>query len=382
MAINSMLKELDITDKPGLVSPISNGNHSDMDYFLMRRGIASLRKYFYSAFELGFFNKNFSALRELGKRYERGMFRATNGINTHKGSIFQLGILVYLIGRIKSKGIFITKENARKEISNEIEILGLKGLMKESSYGARQEVFEGYRLTFMSLEYSLDKRLYFIMSQIHDTNIIRRGGVKLLKEVQKKSRDVLKNKNKAKLYNLIDKNNLSPGGAADILINSIFIEDFFKFEREYLEHLKNTILDTKERVSEYGYEYKLVLSLVMPGFIKTDEKFLKYFKRYKKIYDRLLGIGEKIYDESGYRVIYNLKADMDFRELKSFSIELEKDSLIDIDIYGDKIYDRKQLGLPQRKCLVCSDFAKKCMIDRKHKPEEIIRKALEIVNEN
>lgn len=382
LAISSMLKELDLIDKPGLVSPVSNGNHSDMDYFLMRRGIKALRKYFYDAFDLGFFNRDFKSIRELGKRYETKMFNATNGINTHKGAVFQLGILVYLIGRIKSRGIFITNNNFREEILFEIDRLNLKELKKESRFGARKEVFDGFYLSFKALNYNLSDRIYFIMSKIHDTNIIRRGGENLLFTIQRLSKDVLNNKNKEKLYDIINKNNLSPGGAADILINSIFIEDFFKYENEYLKNLKTKILNTKEYIGSFGYSNKIILSLVFPGFIKTNEKFLKYFNHYKDIMDKRFKLIKEIHNETGYRAIYNIKPTEDFYNLKNFTVELEKNSLIDIDIYGDKVYDRKYFNLPQRKCLICNDTSKSCMINKKHSIDKIIEKSLEIINEN
>lgn len=382
LAISSMLKELNLIDKPGLVSPVSNGNHSDMDYFLMKRGIKVLRKYFYDAFDLGFFNREFKNIREIGKRYETEMFRATEGVNTHKGAVFQLGILVYLIGRIKSRGVFICHDNFREEILFEIDRLNLKKLKKESKFGARKEVVDGFYLSFKSLQYSLNNRIYFIMSEIHDTNIIRRGGENLLKVIQKLSKDVLNNKNKYELYDIINKNNLSPGGAADILINSIFIEDFFEYEKNYLKILKTNILNTKEYVGSFGYENKIVLSLVFPGFIKTNEKFLEYYNNYKKILNKKFKLLKEIINETGYRAIYKIKNDTDFYELKKFTVALEENGLIDIDIYGDEVYDRKYFNMPQRKCLICKDIAKSCMINKKHGMDKIIEKSLEIINEN
>ncbi len=383
IATISMLKELDLIDKPGLVSPVSNGSHDDMDYFLMRRGILSLRNYFEKAFSLGFFNSDFNALRELGKRYERKMFIYTGGINTHKGAVFLLGILVYLIARTKARGVVLSRENFLENIMAEIDKTSLKSLLKESRYGARREVIDGYSLSFESTKYSLDRRLYYIMSKIHDTNIVRRGGEELLNKVKQLSKFAINDHLKRReLKSVVESNRLSPGGAADILINSIFIEDFFKYEQSYLNSLKNSILSTKEAVADCGYNYKVVLSLVVPGLIKSDEKFLKYFERYKKIFDENYDIVKTIYNNTGYRTIYRLETTTDFVELKTFSIALENGSLIDIDIYKDEPIDRKYLKKPMRKCLLCDDAAKVCMINKTHSTEDIIKKSLEIINEN
>ena len=62
LALRAMVQELDMIDKPGLVTPVSNGSHRDMDYFLMRRGIRSLETYFEQAFSLGFFKEPFLRL--------------------------------------------------------------------------------------------------------------------------------------------------------------------------------------------------------------------------------------------------------------------------------------------------------------------------------
>lgn len=382
LALRAMVQELDMIDKPGLVTPKSNGSHRDMDYFLMRRGIRSLETYFERAFNLGFFKEPFFKVRNLGQRAERNMFRATAGVNTHMGAIFQLGILVYLTGRIKSRGVFIDKNNYQSEISKELEDLKLNFLLKEKRSGARAEVASAYQITFESLSYKSSDRLYFIISKLMDTNILRRGGEDLLAQVQDLAKKSLKSQEaKAKLRTLIEKNRLSPGGAADILINSFFIQNFLAYEKSYSENLKKQILATKEEVGSLGYENKIILSLVFPGWIKTNEKIFKVYENYKKIYDKNFILIKEINNQSGYRAIYDL-GDADPVAVKLAAVDLEQGSLIDIDVYGKSLVDRSALDLAQRRCLICDRPAKACMVTRRHDIANIIARSLEIINEN
>ncbi|WP_296256796.1 triphosphoribosyl-dephospho-CoA synthase [uncultured Ezakiella sp.] len=382
LALRAMVQELDMIDKPGLVTPKSNGSHRDMDYFLMRRGIRSLEDYFEKAFSLGFFKEPFFKVRNLGQRAERQMFRATGGVNTHMGAIFQLGILVYLTGRIKARGILIDKNNYQAEISKELEDLKLDFLLKEKRFGARAEVASAYQITFESLSYKSSNRLYFIISKLMDTNILRRGGEDLLAQVQDLAKKSLKSQEaRRELRKIIGKNGLSPGGAADILINSFFIQNFLTYEKSYSHALKAEILSTKEEVGDLGYENKIILSMVFPGWIKTNEKFLKYYNHYKKIYDKNFILIKEINNQSGYRAIYDL-GDADPVAVKLAAVDLEQNSLIDIDVYGKTMVDRKALNLPQRKCLICDRPAKACMVTRRHDISKIIARSLEIINEN
>lgn len=382
LALRAMVQELDMIDKPGLVTPVSNGSHRDMDYFLMRRGIRSLETYFERAFSLGFFKEPFFKVRNLGQRAERQMFRATGGVNTHMGAIFQLGILVYLTGRIKSRGLFIDKNNYQVEISKELEDLKLNFLLKEKKVGARAEVASAYQITFDSLAYKKSDRLYFIISKLMDTNILRRGGEDLLAQVQDLAKKSLKSQEaRRELRKIIEKNSLSPGGAADILINSFFIQTFLAYEKSYSENLKKQILATKEEVGSIGYENKIILSLVFPGWIKTNEKFFEYYENYKKIYDKNFKLIKEIKDQTGYRAIYDLGG-ADPVAVKKAAVDLEASSLIDIDVYGKTMLDRQALDLPQRHCLVCNRPAKACMVTRRHDIGQIIARSLEIINEN
>lgn len=99
-ALRALLYEVTVNPKPGLVDPLSAGPHPDMNAFMFIDSALSLEPYFkacasagatYTADDLtGLFQK----IRSVGVEAERTMFAATNGVNTHKGAVFSLGILV------------------------------------------------------------------------------------------------------------------------------------------------------------------------------------------------------------------------------------------------------------------------------------------------
>lgn len=100
------LYEVTCLNKPGLVDPVDVGSHSDMDVFTFLRSSLSLAHYFEESVALGYryrcksASKTFSALRELGVKAEQDMFLATDGVNTHKGAIFSLGLCLAACGRL------------------------------------------------------------------------------------------------------------------------------------------------------------------------------------------------------------------------------------------------------------------------------------------
>ena len=83
--------ELDLPLKPGLVGPDGSGAHTDMDYAVMQRGIKALRP-FWSRMAMC---TSVQELQAIGIEAEKAMLKATGGVNTHRGAIFGLGLAVY-----------------------------------------------------------------------------------------------------------------------------------------------------------------------------------------------------------------------------------------------------------------------------------------------
>ena len=95
-AIEAMLYEVSAYPSPGLVSSVSKGAHEDMDHYTFIKSTSILSKYMVMFAEEGYSNKTpsdiFKAIRAIGIEAEGEMFKATEGVNTHKGMIFLLGI--------------------------------------------------------------------------------------------------------------------------------------------------------------------------------------------------------------------------------------------------------------------------------------------------
>ncbi|EEV20367.1 triphosphoribosyl-dephospho-CoA synthase [Treponema vincentii ATCC 35580] len=122
LAVKALLDEAALFPKPGLVDPVSQGAHSDMDFTTLVRSAAALQQGFYECARIGYKSAApFSAgvrpctsdsgisaapaqpiaaavrkrLRATGLALEKAMFAETHGVNTHKGAIF---IFAYLLG--------------------------------------------------------------------------------------------------------------------------------------------------------------------------------------------------------------------------------------------------------------------------------------------
>ncbi|MDI9506700.1 MAG: citrate lyase holo-[acyl-carrier protein] synthase [Clostridiales bacterium] len=107
LAQRALLFEAAVGPKPGLVDRLDNGAHDDMDFFSFLRAVPVLSPYFEEAALIGMNNGPkdlFPLLAEAGMRGEEAMFRATGGVNTHKGAIFSMGLLCAATGKLYAAG--------------------------------------------------------------------------------------------------------------------------------------------------------------------------------------------------------------------------------------------------------------------------------------
>lgn len=257
LAERALRMELDTPLKPGLVGPDSCGAHKDMDYGTMLRGLKSIRPFFPAIARA----KGSEELRQLGIDAENAMMAATGGVNTHRGAIFALGLAIAAWSQ--STGNEQLMQSSLGQIA--------QGLMTNSQItnnlpprGARAMALTGYRQLFQDwLPYyrrlpvaagndgrvaagnngALQRLLLRIMSTLDDTCIIKRAGedrAQLVKEeaaallgeipdqVGNDDRKVGNDREwKEKLKALCGRyaaENISPGGAADMLSLTIFID--------------------------------------------------------------------------------------------------------------------------------------------------------------
>lgn len=152
----------------------------------------------------------FKNLRDLGKKAEKEMYKATNGINTHKGTIFSMGILISVLSSYFKE----TDEVDLKVLSNKIKNMcspllnELENTNDFSTYG--EKVFKNYHLTgarglalsgynvvlldginklkeftkILDFETSCILLLFYYISILDDTNIVNRANFETLKEIQ------------------------------------------------------------------------------------------------------------------------------------------------------------------------------------------------------
>ena len=285
LATQALQAELDTTPKPGLVDKDNNGAHRDMDHALMQLSINTLHPYFVRLAFLGFADTlpSHTVIRDAGIEAEKAMLEATNGVNTHKGALFSMGLAV-VAAAYEEKKAAANKEVRGKEREEEylsslqLTIKALAASFPDTSgthgskakqlsngtttiKGALDNAREGYEKLFAEWlpfynerrkshdAHALHKTLLRIMCDIDDTNVIYRTNVATAEEVKQEARALLasfeeayaaEDKEKcasaieekcasAELLALKDMNrryterNISPGGAADMLSLTVFI---------------------------------------------------------------------------------------------------------------------------------------------------------------
>nr|WP_310788147.1 triphosphoribosyl-dephospho-CoA synthase CitG [Fusobacterium nucleatum] len=265
LATKALLYEVSISPKAGLVSRLSNGSHKDMDFYTFIDSVLSLSNYFSECYTYGqennFYSPNFfKNLRDLGKKAEKEMYQATNGVNTHKGTIFSMGILISVLAshlkevdKIDLKILSQKIKNMCSSLIDELENInnfstyGEKAFKNYHLTGARGLALSGYDIVLLDginklkeftksldFETSCILLLFYYISILDDTNIVNRTNFETLKEIQILCKNLyeenVKSLSKEKIRNEMSKlndifieKNISAGGSADLLILTIFI---------------------------------------------------------------------------------------------------------------------------------------------------------------
>ena len=245
LATQALQAELDTTPKPGLVDKDNNGAHRDMDYALMQRSIDTLHPYFVKLALLGCADTlpSHTAIRDAGIEAEKAMLSATNGVNTHKGALFSMGLAVVAAAHEKNTDSLQTTIKALAASfpdTNGTHGSKAKLLSKGATAikGALDNAREGYEMLFAEWlpfyiehrkehdAYTLHKTLLRIMCDLDDTNVIYRTDLATAEEVKQEARALLDNFSETALKDMdrhYTTRNISPGGAADMLSLTIFI---------------------------------------------------------------------------------------------------------------------------------------------------------------
>jgi triphosphoribosyl-dephospho-CoA synthase len=257
LAREALIAEAELTPKPGLVDRRGSGAHHDLSLGLIRQSATAIEPYFAamaSCSQGQIIDCNLrSQLAAIGRHAERAMYQDTQGSNAHKGAIWILGLLV-------SAAIRVPAQNTREIVAVAGAIARLPdraqpkllthGDIVRSRYGAggaRMEASNNFpHIIQCGLPTLRDRRarnypeevcrldaLLSLMAGLDDTCVLYRGGVEALSVVKAGAQAVLdaggySNADGRQRMRALDREliarHVSPGGSADLLAATIFLD--------------------------------------------------------------------------------------------------------------------------------------------------------------
>jgi len=262
LGLKALLYEISLTPKPGLVDKFSNGSHQDMNYQTFIDSSSAISPYFMELVSAGFsfqnsdLTKALPIVRNLGLRMESAMYDATSNVNTQKGLIFLMGLSLFACGKVFSQSDqfdveqfkFVIREICKNLVSNELTGSFQSNSIQTKSHGesiyqkygfsgARGEAESGFQTVFdfgLPLlagdaklnDEAMIRSFLSIAAHNNDTNILYRGGLQTLSIFQglcKTALDNFTDQNYSALTDYCNKENISPGGSADLLAVTLFI---------------------------------------------------------------------------------------------------------------------------------------------------------------
>lgn len=258
LAVTALYDEVALFPKPGLVSFVDAGSHRDMDGQTFMRSLFALRHYFPQMAVLGAQRQGFPALEACGLAAERRMLAATQGVNTHRGAIFSMGLLCASAGALLGREAAVSADALRQALLDTwgdaltarcARRSGLPGGVAAHRHGLRsasEEAALGFPVLFTTtvptLSTWLDRgaspetaRLQAFMATmavLDDCNLAHRGGREGLAHArngataflaaggmaQPAAMDTLRS-----MHTGFVARRLSPGGSADMLAAACFV---------------------------------------------------------------------------------------------------------------------------------------------------------------
>ncbi|MGZ7173334.1 triphosphoribosyl-dephospho-CoA synthase MdcB [Burkholderia gladioli] len=254
--------EVDTWPKPGLVSRIDNGSHLDMNAGTFARSAAAIGPYLAELARAGAERREMAALRRIGLRAEHAMLAATGGVNTHRGAIFGLGLLCAAAGLRHASspgpaagptlGDWVARQWGAEILlgPRPSDSHGEIAIRRHGVGGARREAADGfpsvYRIGLPALREARELRpgdeaaarvqaCFALIAELDDTNLLHRGGAEGLAFARRGAREFLARGGVAAsdwlpraeaVHRAFVARRLSPGGAADLLAMSLFVDGF------------------------------------------------------------------------------------------------------------------------------------------------------------
>ena len=260
-AVAALHDELKAYPKPGLVSPVDSGAHADMDFALMCKSADSLLEPLAHLAAAGREGRSFEeALMPLGIEAERRMLAVTGGVNTHRGAIFSMGLIVAALARTRTLSAGIAPDSVRATLRREwgeaLKAHAARGSTAASHGalvhrrtgrdGARREaalafpsIFEvGIPTLRLALASGLDtnaasiQTLFTLMEAVDDTTVLYRGGLDAGAFVRRSAATFLADggcfrsdwyEMAERLHRSFIERNVSAGGCADLLACTLLV---------------------------------------------------------------------------------------------------------------------------------------------------------------
>ena len=259
MAVDALIDEADLSPKPALVDRRGNGAHTDLHLGLMHASALSLWPAFKemaeAAIEFGEVGLPLrEAIGQIGRDGEQEMLAATHDVNTHRGAIWALGLLVTgaalepqssgasAVALRAARLALLDDRYAPRPLSH-----GAQVAQRYGARGAREEAQLGFPAVIQRALPQLKRSraaghgeqnarldaLLAIMAQLADTCVLYRAGEQGLHTMQLGAQAVLDAGGSASLagrrrLHELDQQlialNASPGGAADLLAACLFID--------------------------------------------------------------------------------------------------------------------------------------------------------------
>lgn len=259
LAVDALIDEADLSPKPALVDRRGNGAHTDLHLGLMHASALALWPAFKEMAKAALaFGEVGLPLREalgrIGREGEQAMLATTAGVNTHRGAIWALGLLVAAAAleprstgagsvALRAARLALLEDRyAPRPLSH-----GAQVALRYGVRGAREEAQQGFPAV---LQWGLPQlkrsraqghgeqnarldALLAIMSRLADTCVLYRAGEQGLQAMQQGAQAVLDAGGSASLagrrrLHELDLQlltlNASPGGAADLLAASLLLD--------------------------------------------------------------------------------------------------------------------------------------------------------------
>ncbi|MND43040.1 2-(5''-triphosphoribosyl)-3'-dephosphocoenzyme-A synthase [compost metagenome] len=259
LAVDALIDEADLSPKPALVDRRGSGAHRDLHLGLMQASALSLWPCFKQMAEAALEHGEVGlplreALGRIGREGEAAMLATTAGVNTHRGAIWALGLLVASVAlepqssdaqaiALRAARIALIDDRAASHgDSHGAQVArryGARGAREEAQLGFPAVIDQGLPQLARSRAAGAGEQnarldaLLAIMTTLADTCVLWRAGLEGLAAMQQGARAVLDAGGSASLagrrqLRALDTRllqlNASPGGAADLLAACLFLD--------------------------------------------------------------------------------------------------------------------------------------------------------------